>query len=377
MVPSELGRGAQVYLRALCDLLDGAPDEHVVATVFSSDGGALGGHRRLGIRPGRLRQAGFDPRALVSLTRYLRSLEPALVVAHGGEAMKYAALTPTPAPVVYYRIGTSAAAARQGWRRALYRTLARRLAAVAAVSEAAAVEATELLGLDAEAVVVVRNGRDPSDYPTHPPASADGPELKLVFVGHLNPGKQPDRFVELVAALRARGIAVEATMIGGGPLLEEIRPAAHAQGIDVLGQRDDVAARLGSFDVLVFTSASAGEGMPGVLIEAGLAGLAVVATDVPGAREVIDHGVTGLVVPVDDQGALVEAVCRLAGDPDLRSAMGAAARRRCCESFSLAASAARWSELIDEVARSQPAVGGGQASRAQPVSTSWPRRWRR
>lgn len=376
MVPSELGRGAQVYLRALCDLLDGAPDEHTITTVFSSPDATLGGHRRLDIRPGRLRQAGFDPRALVSLARYLRSLQPALVVAHGGEAMKYAALTPTPAPVVYYRIGTSTAAARRGWRRTLYRTLARRLAAVAAVSEAAAVEATELLGLEAGAVVVVRNGRDPSDYPAHPPVSGGGPELKLVFVGHLNPGKRPDHFVELVAALRARGIAVEATMIGGGPLLEEIRPAAHAQGIDVLGQRDDVPALLGSFDVLVFTSASAGEGMPGVLIEAGLAGLAVVATDVPGAREVIDHGVTGLVVPVDDSRALVESVCRLALDPDLRSAMGAVARRRCCESFSLAASAARWSELIDEVARSQPAVGGGRAFRAQPVSTSWPRRWR-
>lgn len=374
-MPSELGRGAQVYLRALCDLLDGAPDEHLITTVFASADSALGSHHGLGIGSGRLRRAGFDPRALVSLTRYLRSQKPALVVAHGGEAMKYSALTPTPAPIVYYRIGTSAVAARRGWRRTLYRTLARRLAAVAAVSEATAVEARDLLALGPNKVTVVPNGRDPSDYPTRPLPATSHPALKLVFVGHLTSGKRPDRFVELVGALRAKGIAVEATMIGGGPLIGEIRSAASIQGIDVLGQRDDVAALLGQFSVLVFTSAAAGEGMPGVLIEAGMAGLAVVATDVPGAGEVIEHGVTGFVVPVDDQLALVEAVGRLADDPDLRSAMGAAARRRCTATFSLAASAARWSELIDEVA--QPQAAGGTGTAAQAISTPWTRRWRR
>lgn len=350
-MPSDLGRGAQVYLGALRDLLDGNPDEHLVTTLFASSDATGDPGRSLGVRPGYLRRAGFDPRALVALTAHLRSVRPALVVAHGGEAMKYAALAPSPAPVVYYRIGTSAAAALQGWRRLLYRTLARRLAVVAAVSEATAVEARELLGLETGAVVVVPNGRDPSDYPVSAHRSEGHGDLKLVFVGHLNRGKRPERFVDLVATLRERGVPTQATMIGGGPLLEEILPAARSEGIDVLGQRDDVPSRLGAFDVLVFTSAAAGEGMPGVLIEAGLAGLAAVATDVPGAREVIDHGVTGLVVPVDDHGALVEAVQRLAADPDLRATMGAAARRRCTDSFSLAASAARWNTLIDEVAR--------------------------
>lgn len=366
MVPSELGRGAQVYLGALCTLLDGAPDEHLVTTIFAPDRSAdtpMAGHHRLSVPSGRLRRAGFDPRALVALARHLRSLRPALIVAHGGEAMKYAVLAPTPAPIVYYRIGTSTPAARQGWRRTLYRTLARRLAAVAAVSEATAVEARDLLGLEAERVTVVANGRDPSDYPTRPAPGAN-PALRLVFVGHLTAGKRPDRFVELVAALRRRGVAVEATMIGGGPLLGEIRAAARAWGIDVLGQRDDVATLLGKFSVLVFTSTPAGEGMPGVLIEAGMAGLAVVATDVPGAREVIEHGVTGFVVPVDDSRALVEAVGRLADDPNLCSAMGAAGRRRCAATFSLAASAARWNEVIDGVA-------------PQALSTPSPRRRRR
>jgi glycosyltransferase involved in cell wall biosynthesis len=350
VVPSELARGAQVYLRDLCQLLDGDPDEHSVTTIFASPDSTLGGHHALGVTSGRLRRAGLDPRALLSLAKHLRSLHPTLIVAHGGEAMKYAALTLTPAPVVYYRIGTSTVSARHGWRRLLYRTLARRLAGIAAVSEDTAVEARELLGVAPGMVVVVPNGRDPSHYATLPTPPKSDSELRLVFVGQFTPGKRPERFVELVADLRARGIAAEATMVGGGPMLEQLRSVARREGIDLVGSRDDVPALLGTFDVLVFTSVAAGEGMPGVLIEAGLAGLAVVATDVPGVADVVEHGVTGFVVAVDDQRALIESVCQLHGDPDLRSAMGSAARRRCTTHFSLAASAARWRELIDQVA---------------------------
>jgi glycosyltransferase involved in cell wall biosynthesis len=75
--------------------------------------------------------------------------------------------------------------------------------------------------------------------------------------------------------------------------------------------------------------------MPGVFIEASLAAVPVVATDVPGARDVIDEGGTGRVVPVDDLAALTDAVAQLLEDADLRTAMGRAARARCEQLFSL------------------------------------------
>ena len=68
------------------------------------------------------------------------------------------------------------------------------------------------------------------------------------------------------------------------------------------------------------------EGLPKSLIEAAACGRAVVTTDVPGCRDAIEPGVTGLLVPVRDAQALADAIARLAGDAALRQAMGAAGR---------------------------------------------------
>jgi glycosyltransferase involved in cell wall biosynthesis len=82
--------------------------------------------------------------------------------------------------------------------------------------------------------------------------------------------------------------------------------------------------------------------MPAVLIEAGLSGLAAVATDVGAVREVIDHGETGYVVPVDDSEAMAAALAGLLKDDATRAAMGAAAAERCHERFTIARTASAW-----------------------------------
>ena len=99
-------------------------------------------------------------------------------------------------------------------------------------------------------------------------------------------------------------------------------------------------------DVLVFPSAPDGEGMPGVLIEAGLCGLPVVATRVAGASTVVDDGRTGLLVRVDDADALGRAVSGLVRDPALRHSMGQAAHDRCTAKFALPVVADRWDALL-------------------------------
>ena len=87
--------------------------------------------------------------------------------------------------------------------------------------------------------------------------------------------------------------------------------------------------------------------MPGVLIEAGLAGLATVATRVPGARDVIEDGVTGLLVDIEDKAGLIDAVRRLVSDRALREAMGHKARTRCMDMFTLQTSVEHWHEVLE------------------------------
>jgi glycosyltransferase involved in cell wall biosynthesis len=79
---------------------------------------------------------------------------------------------------------------------------------------------------------------------------------------------------------------------------------------------------------------SLGEGIPTVLIEAAACGRAIVATDVPGCRDVVTHAETGLLVPPNDAVALANALRQLAGDPTMRQQLGSAGRARTVERFS-------------------------------------------
>jgi glycosyltransferase involved in cell wall biosynthesis len=172
----------------------------------------------------------------------------------------------------------------------------------------------------------------------------------LLFVGHLNRGKRPDWFLGAVRSLRADGVPVTARMVGDGPMSASLRRPAAEAGVEMLGWREDVVALFQESDLLVFPSASDAEGMPGVLIEAGLCGLPVVATRVAGVSDVIEDGVTGRVVPEHDFARFVDAVKELTADPDRRRAMGAAARGRCERAFALPAVAVRWGEVLSSVA---------------------------
>src|SRR5262249_8053326 len=75
------------------------------------------------------------------------------------------------------------------------------------------------------------------------------------------------------------------------------------------------------------------EGLPLSLLEAAACGRAMIASDVPGCREVVINGQTGLLFPVDDAVALADAMAQLAADPQLRACCAAAARKRVVEKF--------------------------------------------
>jgi len=86
-----------------------------------------------------------------------------------------------------------------------------------------------------------------------------------------------------------------------------------------------------ALDLFVLTSLW--EGMPYVILEAMACGLPVCATAVPGTREIVEPGVTGVLVPPEDDRALARAVLALLRDPDRRRRMGACARQRVSEHY--------------------------------------------
>jgi glycosyltransferase involved in cell wall biosynthesis len=109
----------------------------------------------------------------------------------------------------------------------------------------------------------------------------------------------------------------------GDPLTARDLDAAAEAGVRFLGMRDDPERLYPALDIYVL--ASHREGFPRSAMEAAAAGLPIVATDVRGCRQVVDHGRTGLLVPVRDPAALRAALASLVEDPDRRRAMGTAA----------------------------------------------------
>ena len=130
---------------------------------------------------------------------------------------------------------------------------------------------------------------------------------------------------------------VQALLVGDGPLYAETKRMCEAMGladaVTFTGIRAEVPEILALLDLFVLPSLW--EGLPIALLEAMAAGKAVVATRVGGVPEVVVNGVTGLLVPPRDPGALADAVVRLLRDPELRRRMGEGGQERVRERFSV------------------------------------------
>jgi glycosyltransferase involved in cell wall biosynthesis len=107
--------------------------------------------------------------------------------------------------------------------------------------------------------------------------------------------------------------------------------AAQSSGVRFLGQRRDVEDLYAACDIYVL--ASYREGFPRSAMEAAAMGLPVVASDIRGCRQVVEHEVTGLLVPARNAAAIADAVAKLAGDPDLRATMGRQASAKAKRDF--------------------------------------------
>ena len=151
-------------------------------------------------------------------------------------------------------------------------------------------------------------------------------ELVFGWMARVTSVKNPMLMVQVARELPKLSFV----MAGGGDLLEEVRAAAPAN-LSVIGWTD--ATQFWSMvDVAVSTSDN--EGMPIALIEAQLAGIPVIATDVGSNSEVIEDGLTGLVVP-KNLDSVVLAVSKLALDSSLRASMGEAAGVRALAEFGM------------------------------------------
>ena len=147
-------------------------------------------------------------------------------------------------------------------------------------------------------------------------------------------------FVEAAKELKARGFAARFVLVGtpdtdnpGCIPEEQLRAWERSGVVEWWGQRSDMP-EVYAQSTLVCLPSFYGEGLPNVLAEAGASGRAVVATDIPGCRQAVEHDVNGLIVPARDAKALAHAIERLLKDGELRRRLGAMGRERAVKEFS-------------------------------------------
>ena len=240
--------------------------------------------------------------------------------------------------------------ARWLWRRALRRYQARW-----AVSEAARDAITRTLGLRRESFSVLRNGVDCARF--HP--IGDDPDrvaamrrrlglpvdrVVLLAVGNVTAVKNHQLILE---AIRSAGIGSDRyvlAIVGGDRLDGRVRAWAsvNLSGHDIrlVGPTTAIVDWYHAADAFVLSSRS--EGMCNALLEAMACGLPVVATDVPGNREVVRSDTNGLLAAVDDPAAFGDALSRVVADGKLRRRLGRAGQEHVAAEFDIARTVAEY-----------------------------------
>lgn len=273
-------------------------------------------------------------KVVLRLVRYLRRERPDLVVVQMRQGIAQVALACrlTGIPLV--------ATCRSLKKPSAYRPASRVIAVAEVVKE-------RLLraGIDINRIDVVHNGVDTSHFrPTNQGATfkaqvgLPSSQLLVGVVARLDSEKGHAWFLRAAQKVVQHTPQVHFVFVGHGSLRCALEKQATELGIidrlTFAGYHEDITPWISAIDIVVLPSVER-EGLSRVLLEAGAMGKPCIGTPIGGTPEIVSHQETGFIVPVGDDSALADALVRLIDDANLRSVMGAAARKRIEEMFAL------------------------------------------
>ena len=297
----------------------------------------------------------FDPQRLLGPVRQVRrllaqlqpsvlhtiALKPALIGSLAATGWrKLAVITSINGLGSSYLARGFSGAVRRNALRAALAVLLRRARTIAVVQNPEDHAALLALGLAEGRLRLVPGSGVDTDWLRVLPEPA-GP-VTLAYVGRMLADKGLRSLMAAHRLLRARGETVQLLLAGtpdpDNPTsipLAELEGWAREPGVAWLGHVTDVATVWARAHIAVLPSRR--EGLPLSLLEAAACGRPLIASNVPGCREIVRPGETGLLVPFDDTPALASAIESMANSAEQRTRMGAAARKLAVERFSAAA----------------------------------------
>ncbi len=306
-----------------------------------------------------MRKGLADPRGWTRFRRWIRHESPDIIHAHLPHAAWMARWMRLFAPtrVVIDSVHTSATGTLG--RRLGYRCSKWLPDRVSIVSEGAADAYCATRMVSRRRLVLLSNGVDTRHWHPEPSVRVQHrrrlgltDEFLWFAAGRLDPVKDYPTLLRAMMEVPAEALLVVA---GAGPEEGRLRRMAVEHGLETrvqfLGFQPDVLPWMQAADAFVLSSRW--EGLPMSLLEAGACGLPAVVTDVPGSREIIEHGRNGFLVPAGDFPSLCAAMTRMMRlSPEDRANMEANARRRVVAQFSLDAVLDRWEGLYRKLLES-------------------------
>jgi glycosyltransferase involved in cell wall biosynthesis len=251
----------------------------------------------------------------------------------------------------------------------IHKLTLRRTSRVIAVSKAVAESLYSQSIFDANKIVTIHNGIDIARFANSPRRPRSSEKLRVGTAGHLAPIKGQEDFVRAAALVIQNHADVEFVIAGEDKsqsrenriaLERLIRELGLDGSVKLIGWVENMPEFLATLDVFVSTARSEPFGL--AIVEAMAAGVAVIATASEGAREIIDDGTSGQLVPIGDIAALAEAVGALLEDASARDRLSQNAGVAARNAFSLEGMVERTVEVYEST---NPGHAGVPAASSQ------------
>ncbi len=369
VVPNLVPYGLENIVGYLACEIDRQRFEPAVVSLYDArDGGLEGQMAKHGVRTFHLsKRRGFDWRMFPRVAGALRQFRPHILHTHNyvmrytyPVALLHAALWRR-VPVQVHTVHNVAHMEVDRVGRALQRIAFRRGVVTVAIAREVAATIRQVYGIAEGALIphgipvrdyrrcVVHDDALGGEWRKREGFGVD--EILCLCVGRFAPQKDHATLVRAFAAGPARNPRARLLLAGDGPLLDGIKELIAALGLGakvcVLGRRTDIPDMLSAVDL--FVMASRWEGSPLAVMEAMSAGVPVVSTAVGGVPELVQEGVTGLLVPPGEPAMLAAAMCRLLDDPIARATMGRNGARRAEERFDVRVMVRAYEQLYERL----------------------------
>lgn len=289
------------------------------------------------------KKLGWDIRIIGELKRIIKEIKPDVIHTHL-YVVPYVLLAAKRKTVKYHTVHNVADKEAEGLLRQIMR-VAYRFGGFTpvAISQYCAKTFEEVYGRSVETIPTIINGVDINKFK---PDRTKHSMIKLINIGRFYPQKNQKMLIKAFSEIHKQCPNTLLEIVGDGYLRSELEAEVRSCGLEdaviMEGESNSIPKKLNDSDIYVMSSDF--EGLPVSVLEAMATGLPIVSTKAGGTVDIVKDSINGLLVPIGDVDALVNAILRLVTNPEERKAMGEESRIM-AKSFSIEECARKYQEL--------------------------------